>query len=293
MLVTVGVPIFNEERTLVSSLDSITEAISEMNKPYELILCFNGTTDNGVKVAKEYSILNGCDLEIITSEKGKPSAVAEIFKNSKGDFFIFTDADARVDKFAFRKLIESYADKTMAVSGRPVPAYENSFIYKVINARMINGDAEVSYDYSMKTFLHGRLYSVKREILEHISEKFSNSIGDDTFITHFIYLNYGKDTISINKHANVSYHPVTSIGSWWKKWTRIWSDLDNLYELEPEFKSLKNEMTTRIDWSKVTKNELPYFVLERLLNISGKQIYNLSKNIVKYDWKRLNDTKDR
>ncbi|HIG93871.1 TPA: glycosyltransferase [Candidatus Woesearchaeota archaeon] len=289
--VTIGVPIYNEEKTLEYSLDSIVLSASKLDLPYDIVLCFNGTTDGGRSIAENYHF----PLKIIESSKGKPWAIQSINNHSDADFFIFTDADTVVHPDCFSKLINAYSPKVMAVTGRPLPYPNNSLVYNIINARMLNQDAEVSKNplakMKQKPFLHGRIYSVRKMVMDELTLKFSENLGDDTFLSHHLFLYYGRESIVCVKDANVSYHPVTSIGSWWKKWSRIWKDLDNLYQNNPEFNAVKKDMETKIDWSAVPLDHRSRFVCERILHHIGHAYFEVIKNYREIGWTRLDDTK--
>jgi glycosyltransferase involved in cell wall biosynthesis len=232
--VSIGVPVFNEEKTLRCSLDSIISSALNLENSFDLILCFNGTTDGGREIAEDYS-RNVYPLRIVESGKGKPSAMKKIGESSDADYLFFVDADVVVDEFCFKRLASSYKEGVVAVTGRPIPYKEEGFLYNVLNARMINGFAEVSRkDGGDKSFLHGRIYGVRKKVFDELSSNFLKNLGDDTFLSHYLMLNYGRGSVVCCKGANVFYQPVTSVKSWWNKWSRIWSDIDKMYVLNPE-----------------------------------------------------------
>jgi glycosyltransferase involved in cell wall biosynthesis len=209
MSLTIGIPVYNEEKTLIKTLDSVVNSCQCLNA--NIVLCFNGTTDNGINLAKKY---NKFPLEIISSSKDKPSAVKKIAEHNTSEFLIFVDADVIVDKNCFTNIHKAFKENIIAVAGQPIPYKSNNATYKIINARMLNPYLEISLDGSPKEFLHGRVYGIRKKILDEISKNFSKSMGDDTFLSHYILLNYGRDAIAHVNDANVFYQPVTSIKSW-------------------------------------------------------------------------------
>ena len=288
--ISIGVPVYNEENTLVNSLDSIVKSMRELKQNSSIILCFNGTTDNGRILAENYS-KKIQPLEIITSTKGKPSAVKAIAQQSTSDIVIYVDADVIVNKYCFKNMVDSFSPKVMAVTGRPIPYSSDNLLYNIINARMINSGIEVSKKGGPKPFLHGRIYAIRKQILDEVNKNFSESIGDDTFLSHYLMLHYGRSSISCCKTATVQYQPVTSITSWWNKWSRIWKDLDILYKNNPEFLQIKEDMKTKIDWNNIPVHKIPFFLCERILHYSGKTYFNLIKQYKDIEWIRLEDTK--
>ena len=45
MLISVVVPVYNEEETLRDFVHQLVNALSRLNVPYEILLCENGSTD--------------------------------------------------------------------------------------------------------------------------------------------------------------------------------------------------------------------------------------------------------
>ncbi|MFH1376870.1 MAG: glycosyltransferase family 2 protein [Candidatus Woesearchaeota archaeon] len=298
--VTIGIPIYNEEKTLQHTLSSVESSAQKLNIAYEIILCFNGTTDNGREIAIQYQKRSD-NLKIIDSIKGKSKAILKILDSAQNDEVIFCDADVIVDKNCFQHLLKNFKiPYIMAVTGSPKPINKNNLISKILNARMTYPKSEVARlpleGCLEKPFIHGRIYALKKSILskEDTKNKFKESIGDDTFLTHYIIKNYGRKSIIKEDKAVVNYVPVQSIKSWWDKWFRIWSDLDKIYEDNPEFRELKPFMQTKLDWNYISKLPMPtplHFVAERVIHHAGKNYAKFIKNKRKDVWRRLGDTK--
>lgn len=299
--VTVGVPVYNEEKTLHTALKSIITSAKFLNNPYEIIVCFSEhTSDNGREIAKKFKENYFPKLKITQSPKGKTKAITKIVNESKGDIIIFCDADVTVEPDCFRNLISNFSKPTiMTVTGCPKPYPMNNFIYKVVNARMCFPRSEIAKtpinENNEKPFIHGRIYAFRKKVFtDKLNiKKFEQSIGDDTFLTHFIILNYGRNALFRDYDAVVNYLAVQSITSWWKKWSRIWEDLKKLYEDNPGFIKLKPFLQTKLDWRYIFSQNFPvlfYFILERILHNAGKIYFELTKN-KRRGWKRLEDTK--
>ncbi|MFH1174996.1 MAG: glycosyltransferase [archaeon] len=290
--VTIGVPVHNEETTLRQSLDTIIASASRISSPCDILLCFNGTTDNGRSIAEHYADTIPF-LKIIESAHGKPAAINAIVQSSPADTFIFTDADALVEKDCFSRLLETYTPSIQAVTGTPLPYEHESFLYKVINARMLHPGIEIAKhgNKKQKPFLHGRIYSVRKEVFTTLAPTFPGALGDDTFLSHHILQQYGPTAIAARLDANVHYQAVRSIRSWWHKWSRIWSDLDQLYANNPEFLPLREVMKTKLDWAGIPPKDIPYFLLERTLYHGARAYFLIMRHVHEYSWKRLDDTK--
>ena len=296
---TIGIPVYNEEKTIKTSMLSILDAAKQISIPYELIVCFNGTTDKSKEVLNE---IRSHSIKIIDSEKGKAKAIKALGEAAKSEIIVFTDADTIMYPDCLVNLLEPFNDsKILAVTGRPVPVIKPSFVYNVINARMLYPDSEIAKNHvdnnTNKPFLHGRLYAVRKKVFEEFGElkSMNLSIGDDTFLTHHILLKYGRQAIFCAKNAHTKYLPVQSIHSWWLKWSRIWEDLDKLYRNNHQFKSLSHAVKTKIDWKYVFS--LPWkvrfaFIFERCLHHSARIYFLISKIFSNFEWIRLDDTKE-
>ena len=87
MKLSILVPVFNEEKTIVSVLKRINETKVE-NIDYEVIVINDGSTDNTKKLLENNNNLYG-SLINNSRNSGKGFSVKEGLKISKGDYIIF------------------------------------------------------------------------------------------------------------------------------------------------------------------------------------------------------------
>ncbi len=300
--ISIGIPIYNEKDTLKQTLISVSLALKKISLKYEILLCFNGTTDNGIQVAKEMKN-HEPNIKILESENGRTKAMKKIINTAKGEMIIFCDADIIVDEYCYFNILKKFQnEKIIAVVGNPIPIEKKGVLYHILNARMMNFGSEISRKpidgFKHKPFVHGRIFIIKREFFINnylFEERFENAINDDMFITHLIILQHGRKAITHEENAKVKYLPVQSINSWWQKWVRLWGDLDYLYIQNPEFKKLKSLMKTKIDWNLISNKPISsrfYFIAERCLHYSGRFYFNITKKVYRRKrCLRLNETK--
>jgi glycosyltransferase involved in cell wall biosynthesis len=102
--VSVIVPVYNEDKTLVAILEKINQQ-SIVGIKIEIIIINDGSTDNSLKILKEHSSLFH---KLINLEKnsGKGAAVREGLKLATGDYILFQDADMEYDPSEYTKLLE-------------------------------------------------------------------------------------------------------------------------------------------------------------------------------------------
>ena len=91
MLISVLIPAFNEENTIIEILDSVNE---QSNEDYELeiIVIDDSSTDSTRQLLEDNKVLYS---KLIKLEKnlGKGGAVREGLKSATGSYVLFQDAD--------------------------------------------------------------------------------------------------------------------------------------------------------------------------------------------------------
>jgi glycosyltransferase involved in cell wall biosynthesis len=107
-LVSVGFPVFNEEKSLPAALDSI---LAQDYEHLEVIVCDNASTDATLEIAREYA---GRDARIAVHEsdanRGSNSNFNRCFRLASGRYFMWASGhDTRLPQ-AIRKCVEALED---------------------------------------------------------------------------------------------------------------------------------------------------------------------------------------
>ena len=103
-LISIFIPSFNEEKTILNVLNRISKTIdSSIN--YEVVVINDGSTDNTLKLLEQNKNLYN---ELITYERncGKGNAVKKGLEASKGKYIFFQDADLEYDPIDINKFIK-------------------------------------------------------------------------------------------------------------------------------------------------------------------------------------------
>ncbi len=117
--VSVAVPVFNEEETIIPTLKSILSLDYPKNK-IEIIIVDDKSEDNTIKVLERFiSSDKISDIRIIKHKKnlGKAGALNSALKTAKGKFFWVYDADSFASRDLLKKLVLRFQD-----GGRDVAA---------------------------------------------------------------------------------------------------------------------------------------------------------------------------
>lgn len=111
------IPVYNEESHLKSCLESIA---SQSNRPLEVIVVDNNSTDGSIEVAKQYNFVT-----ILSEDKqGVVNARNRGFNAAKGDIIGRIDADTILKEKWVENVIELFKDVSIAAATGPVSYYD-------------------------------------------------------------------------------------------------------------------------------------------------------------------------
>lgn len=117
-LISVIVPLFNEEKTILDVLMKVSEIKKKFNN-LEVVVINDGSTDNSMKILQEHNYLYD-EIIVNSVNKGKGNAVKKGIEKANGEYIIFQDADLEYDPRDFNKffnLIEKF-DADLIIGSR-------------------------------------------------------------------------------------------------------------------------------------------------------------------------------
>ncbi len=100
---SVGIPVRNEESTIVQTLESI---LSQSTHPREVIVCVNGSTDNTYAITTDMA-LSEDKIKVITSSPGKANAWNRIVSVCSDNTMMFCDGDVTINSAAAENMIKT------------------------------------------------------------------------------------------------------------------------------------------------------------------------------------------
>lgn len=187
-LVSVIVPIYNNEKVLKRCVDSI---VNQTYKKIEIILIDDGSTDDSFKICNEY-LKNDKRIKIIHKENGGVSQTRNIgLKEAKGTKLVFIDSDDYVDK-TYIECLMKYRNADLVICGYFTVNEKKSAKYIIKNNVFMN-KKELLKNLTKKS--HIRFYSVPylklfdRKIIEENNILFNEKIeyGEDAcFVYEYI-----------------------------------------------------------------------------------------------------------
>lgn len=116
--VTITIPVFNEEKSVVGTIESVLGLDYPSNK-LQVIVVDDCSTDNTALAVKNYmknTDLKNVDFKYICHEvnKGKGAALNTALKISTGELFICLDADSFVDSTVLKEVVPHFDNVNVA-----------------------------------------------------------------------------------------------------------------------------------------------------------------------------------
>ena len=105
--ISLVVPLFNEEESVIPLINEIRKALKPVNKPYEVIFVDDGSTDGSLKNIKD-AMKTDNRIKFLSFRKnyGKSAALQVGFRAATGDVVVTMDADLQDDPFEIPNLLK-------------------------------------------------------------------------------------------------------------------------------------------------------------------------------------------
>ncbi len=105
--ISVVVPAFNEQETIVKSLETIVEVLESFCPDYEVIVVDDGSTDSTAKLIHEFR-LNKPKIEFLKllSNYGHMAAIEQGMLHASGEYIVTIDADLQDDPKDIERMYE-------------------------------------------------------------------------------------------------------------------------------------------------------------------------------------------
>ena len=167
MLLSIVIPLFNEEENIPLLYDELTEVLANRDEEYEIIFIDDGSSDKSLLLLKELQEKDN-HLVIVSFRKnfGQTAAMAAGFDYARGDVIITMDADLQNDPRDIPKLLEQIAAGNDVVTGWRFDrkdAFINRRLPSIIANKIISKTTGVNlHDYGCT------LKAFKKEIIKNV-----------------------------------------------------------------------------------------------------------------------------
>lgn len=161
MILSIIIPVYNEEKTVIGVLEKIKNNSSELCK-FEIIVIDDGSTDSSKDLLEKNKHLYD-KLIINEINKGKGFSVKKGILSATGSHIIFQDADFEYDPSEFKKFIKIFLD--FDADG-------------IIGSRFV---------YSNYTRVHNILNKIGNFILSFVFNLLYNTTFTDIYSCYFAY----------------------------------------------------------------------------------------------------------
>ena len=118
MMLTVLIPVYNEEESLPELFEKLEEVMATLGCDYEYLFVDDGSVDKSLLILREL-YEKSANVKVISFRRnyGKSAALAVGFKESRGDFLVTIDADLQDDPTEIPNLLQKINDGADLVSG--------------------------------------------------------------------------------------------------------------------------------------------------------------------------------
>lgn len=210
-MITVICPTYNEENYIDKVLEFFVKAIP---KEKELLIIDGGSSDNTIKIVKQWSELNDNIHLLENPDQYVPYALNIGIKSSNGDPVIRLDSHSKYDDNYFEKIIETFNTTGADIVGGAMNAIGESNFQKAVafatRTKFGVGDSKIHQESYRGESDHVYLGAWRRKLFDEIGyfdERLKRN-QDDEF--HYRARSSGKK-IYLNPDIKSYYYPRNSI----------------------------------------------------------------------------------
>lgn len=238
-LISIVIPIFNQELYLDRSLNSVIE---QSYTKLEIILVNDGSTDKSLSIMREFQ-KKDARIKIINQENGGLiAAVTAGVKLATGDYICFVDPDDYVSTDYIKTFIENIGDNDVIACGFYRDACGNITESKLSGNQTIDkkqlADLRDNILFDRNSMLVSNVVFIsrwnkmyRRDCVEKIINRYCSckniSLGEDTIFTYLVLLNC--NSIITLERPNGYYYNIRSSTSMMSNGT-VTSHLDKAKE---------------------------------------------------------------
>jgi len=165
-MLSIVVPVYNEEESLHLLFDEIVESMKKINQPWELIFVDDGSSDTSEKQIRDLVKKNPGQVSAIILRRnfGQTAAIAAGIDQAQGEIIVLLDADLQNDPQDIPLLVEKIHEGYDVVSGWRYNRQDRA-ITRTIPSRIAN--SLISFVTGVHLHDHGcTLKAYRREVIK-------------------------------------------------------------------------------------------------------------------------------
>lgn len=138
-LVSVVVPIYNEEDSIPTLYTELTSALEQVGRPYEIIAVDDGSRDSSFALLRQYAS-DDERLHVVRLRRnfGQTAAFSAGFDRAQGEVVVTIDADLQNDPHDIGALLDKIEEGYDVVSGWRANR-QDAFLSRTLPSRLANG----------------------------------------------------------------------------------------------------------------------------------------------------------
>lgn len=136
-MVSVVIPVFNEEPVLRKLMERLMPVMKGLGKPYEIVFVDDGSRDNSLAVLKEFTVHPEVKIVELTKNYGQHAAVFAGFFVSSGEIIITMDADLQNPPEEIPRLVQVMEQGDFDVVGT-IRRERKDSIFRKLPSRIVN-----------------------------------------------------------------------------------------------------------------------------------------------------------
>lgn len=187
--ISVLIPMYNEEKVLHNTLDSLLECDYDRDK-MEIIPIDDNSTDSTPEILDEYHKKYPFIRPLYRNSnlRGKPAGLNEAMKIAKGDIIIVFDADYQPSKKMLHRLAIAFNNpKVAAVMGRVIPYNsDKNLLTKLLQIERSGGyqaDQQARYNLMLMPQYGGTVGGFRKKVVQEAGGFNIRVLAEDTELT--------------------------------------------------------------------------------------------------------------
>ena len=108
--ISIVIPCFNEEKTIIQTLQKSIESIKKLTKYYQIIIVDDFSNDQSREKLKIYEKDNSIDIIFHERNYGKGKALKTAFEKVNGEYIIIQDADLEYSPDDYKNLLVPFVE---------------------------------------------------------------------------------------------------------------------------------------------------------------------------------------